>query len=172
MWRYLLIAVVLAGTLPLLPRFLERNGFLAASEMSGVAGQAESSEDDGAGSFIQRIPRQENGHYVAEASLNGRRFLMLVDTGASQVVLPEAVARQAGINLQSFAFKIPVTTANGVVHGAATVVRDMKIGRIRLRDVDTLVLKDDALKTPLLGMSALNQLQRFDFSNDTLLLVQ
>ncbi len=97
---------------------------------------------------------------------------MLVDTGATQVALPLAEARKTGINLQPADFKVAVQTANGKTLAAPVTLRDVKLGAIRLKNIDALVLDDKALASPLLGMSALNQLKRFDFSNDTLVLVE
>jgi len=41
-----------------------------------------------------------------------------------------------------------------------------------LKNVETLVLQEGLLSVPLLGMSALGRLERFDISDDTLVLVQ
>ncbi|WP_346906830.1 TIGR02281 family clan AA aspartic protease, partial [uncultured Roseibium sp.] len=130
------------------------------------------SEDTDTGSKTFEIPMARNGQYVTEASLNGREVTLLVDTGASKIALPEDVARNIGIFLQPSDYNMRVTTANGIAKGAAATLRDLRLGPIRLKDVDVMVLEDGLLTTPLLGMSALGRLERFHISDNTLILEQ
>lgn len=168
MFRFIMIALFFCATLPLVPHYLQTGSLFTGASQQGASDETEGLEEERA----HRISKSRNGHYLADARINGHLFEMLVDTGASTVALPESVAEEAGIFLQPSDYKVPVRTANGVTYGGSAVIRTFQVGRIRLQNVEALILKDDALRTPLLGMSALNQLQRFDFSNDSLLLVQ
>lgn len=175
MFRYLLLALFLCATVPLVPHFLSGDGalFLSGSGKRPVRDErARDDERETEGEKAFRIGRSRNGHYVLDVIINGQPVEMLVDTGASTVALPESVAEEAGIILQSSAYTVPVRTANGETSAAATRIDDLRIGPIRLRDVEAMVIRDQSLGTPLFGMSALNMLRRFDFSDDTLLLVQ
>lgn len=166
MLRLFLIAFLIIGLAPLVPYLLDRASPELPKDAAGRADIAVSEQRE------FRIEKSRNGQYVAQGSLNGRQVTMLVDTGASMLALPEKIANRIGIYLQPSDFKRPVNTANGLAYGAATDVRDLKLGPIRLRNVEALVLKDDLLTIPLLGMSVLGQLERFDISDDTLVLVQ
>lgn len=96
-----------------------------------------------------------NNHYHVKAGVNGVPVTFLLDTGASNIALPQSVAKQAGL-----ASTVPtqVKTANGTTMGHITRVDNFTIGPIHLRHVTALIM-GDKLKTPLLGMSALKQLE-------------
>jgi aspartyl protease family protein len=173
MWRYFFLVLLVLAVAPLAPKYLEQWADGRPGADSGPGNRADVSEDDPSGSGKSfKIPMTRNGQYVTEARINGREVTMLVDTGASQIALPEDLARKIGIFLQPSDYKTPVQTANGIARAAATSLRELRLGPIRLKNVDALVLEDGLLSTPLLGMSALGKLERFDISNDTLILVQ
>ncbi|WP_417675404.1 retropepsin-like aspartic protease family protein [Roseibium sp.] len=167
MWRYVLFVLFLLAVAPLAPKLME-NWHAGNAQPEQVA----DSEDAGTGSKTFEIPMARNGQYVTEARLNGRDVTMLVDTGASAIVLPEGIARDIGIFLQPSDYTKPVKTANGIAKAATATLRELRLGPIRLKDVDVMVLEEGLLTTPLLGMSALGRLERFHISDDTLILEQ
>ncbi len=167
MWRYVLFVLFLLAVAPLAPKLME-NWHAGNAQPEQVA----DSEHAGTGSRTFEIPMARNGQYVTEARLNGRDVTMLVDTGASAIVLPEGIARDIGIFLQPSDYTKPVKTANGIAKAATATLRELRLGPIRLKDVDVMVLEEGLLTTPLLGMSALGRLERFHISNDTLILEQ
>ena len=112
------------------------------------------------------------GHFVTDFRLNGRRVTGVVDTGASAVAINETTARQIGISLAPSDFRYDVQTANGHTRAAAAVIGEIEIGRIHVRNVQAMVLEDDALGTTLVGMTFLNQLSHFSVDGRTLTLVQ
>ena len=81
-------------------------------------------DDRASGQQAVRIRRQPNGHFAARTIVNGQTMMMLVDTGASSIVLKASDARTAGINVNQLNFKIPVRTANGVACAAATQINE------------------------------------------------
>src|SRR5262249_62380323 len=76
-----------------------------------------------------------DGHFHVEALVNGSRLRLLVDTGASQVVLSPADARRLGFDLGSLDFQHLSETANGPVTGAPVTLREVAVGEVRLGDV-------------------------------------
>jgi len=170
MWRYVLFVLFLLAVVPLAPNLMEN--WRAGQSEPGQAADAADSEDADTGSKTFEIPMARNGQYVTEARLNGRDVTMLVDTGASAIALPEDVARSIGIFLQPSDYNKAVKTANGITHAAPATLRDLRLGPIRLKDVDVMVLEGAVLTTPLLGMSALGRLERFHISDNTLILEQ
>ena len=117
-----------------------------------------------------RIRRSFQGPFVARAKVNGVATLMLVDTGASSVVLRSADAEQAGINLKALRFDVAVETANGATYCAPVRLRQIGVGGIVYQNVDALVAKPGNLKESLLGMTFLKRLRSYDFSGDFLTL--
>ncbi|MEJ8476211.1 retropepsin-like aspartic protease family protein [Roseibium algae] len=174
MWHYALVFLFVVAALSLVPKLLE--GDLSASKVMEMVGYADDEQteqaSDAGGRRVHKVDVSRNGSFVTEARINGRFVEMLIDTGASSVALPEKAARSAGIFLKHSDFNVPVKTANGMTYGARSNLRELKMGRVRLKNVDVLVLRDNALSQPLLGMSALSQLKRFDISNDTMVLIQ
>ncbi len=117
-----------------------------------------------------RIRRRGDGHFVASSSVNGQTVRMLVDTGASTVVLRPADAEKVGIDADTLSYSVAVNTANGMTYAAPVRLRSLAIGPVEIRDVDALVAKPGTLKESLLGMSFLRRLRSFDFSGEFLTL--
>ena len=123
-------------------------------------------------SRIIAISADPNGHFSAAALINGVHVDMLADTGASLVMLSYSDARRAGIELDRLAYDLPVKTANGRASAAHTVLDEVQVGGIRMRNIDALVAPPDMLETSLLGMSFIGALSRFELRGDQLVLVQ
>jgi aspartyl protease family protein len=126
--------------------------------------------DEVSGQQAVRIRRQPNGHFVARAQVNGATMTLLVDTGASSVVLKASDARSAGININRLNYSIPVRTANGLAYAAATQISSITVGSIRMHNIDVLVAKPGALNESLLGMNFLTRLRSYEFSGEFLTL--
>ncbi|MCB1387088.1 MAG: TIGR02281 family clan AA aspartic protease [Nitratireductor sp.] len=119
-----------------------------------------------------RIEMDRRGHFITDARMNGRTAEVLVDTGATYVAINESQARRLGIKLKNSDFKYKVSTANGTTEAAAAIIDEIEIGRVSARNVQATVLRDEALKGTLLGMSFLKKLRKFEISGNELILVQ
>jgi len=117
-----------------------------------------------------RIRRRPDGHFIAKTQINGVSLIMLVDTGASTVVLKPADAQKLGIDVDRLRYSVPVQTANGTTYAAHVRLRNLTLGPISLNDVEALVAKPGALKENLLGMSFLSRLRSYEFTTDMLTL--
>jgi len=117
-----------------------------------------------------RVRRRPDGHFVVRGSVNGEAMTLLVDTGASTVVLRPADAERAGIDTQSLDFTVPVHTANGTTYAAPVRLRSLAVGPLVADDVDALVARPGSVKENLLGMSFLRRLRSYEFSKDFLTL--
>ena len=113
----------------------------------------------------------EDGHFHVEARINGTRLRMLVDTGASQVVLSPSDARRLGIDTARLDFRHLSETANGPVSGAPVTLREITVGSVRLTDVMASV-NGAEMSESLLGMTFLSRLSGFEVSGDRLTLRQ
>ncbi len=117
-----------------------------------------------------KIRRRPDGHFIARTELNGLTLAMLVDTGASTVVLRLADAQKIGVDIDKLRYSVPVQTANGTTYAAPIKLRRVAVGQIVFNEVDALVAKPGALRDSLLGMSFLNRLRSYEFSGDFLTL--
>jgi aspartyl protease family protein len=117
-----------------------------------------------------QIRRRPDGHFVAKAQVNGMPLVMLVDTGASTVVLKRDDALRLGYDVEKLRYSVPVQTANGTTYAAHVRLRNLTLGPISLNDVEALVAKPGTLKENLLGMSFLSRLRSYEFTTDMLTL--
>jgi aspartyl protease family protein len=117
-----------------------------------------------------RIRRRLDGHFVANVAVDGTSVSMLVDTGASSIVLRQADADRIGIDTRSLRYTVPVHTANGVAYAAHVRLRSVSVGPITLGQVEALVAQPGALKESLLGMTFLSRLRSYEFTGEFLTL--
>lgn len=102
-----------------------------------------------------RLERNRYGHYVVTGTINHQEATFLLDTGATDVVIPMDLAKKLGLN------KGPASkamTANGLITVYNTVVDKLTIGDITLYKVNASLNpamgEDEGI---LLGMSALKE---------------
>jgi aspartyl protease family protein len=118
------------------------------------------------------IARDSRGHFQTEGRIDGQRIGFMVDTGASVVALNETSAARFGFRPSRGDYNATVTTANGTIKAARTRLATVELGSLVVRDVDAMVLPDEALSENLLGLSFLSKLKRFEYANGRLLLEQ
>lgn len=117
-----------------------------------------------------RIRKLDNGHFVVKTQTSNHPIIMLVDTGASSVVLSARDARTIGIPPESLNYNIPIDTAAGKTMAARIIIDKITIGPITLRAVDAMVAREGELRESLLGMSFLNRLRSYEVNGDFLIL--
>lgn len=117
-----------------------------------------------------RIRKRTDGHFMAKTTVNGVVLGMLVDTGASTVVLKTTDAQKLGIDVDRLVYSVPVHTANGTTYAAHVRLKRLAVGSIAVNEVEALVAKPGALKENLLGMSFLSRLRSYEFSGEYLTL--
>lgn len=117
-----------------------------------------------------RIRKQYDGHFIARTDVNGVPLNMIVDTGASTVVLTHDDAQQLGVDVDTLNYSVPVQTANGRSFAAQIRLTNVAIGTVKVGNVNALIAKNGALYHSLLGMSFLSRLRSYEFSGDFLTL--
>ena len=103
------------------------------------------------------LPADARGHFFADGQVNGLPLRLLVDTGASMVVLPALDARRLGVDY-THAPKTRVQTAGGTIVAYLITLDRVKVGNIELNAVDGLVVEEGS-PIALLGMSFLNRVE-------------
>jgi aspartyl protease family protein len=167
------LAIWLVIILALVAAYSYRSEFVMVAQR--VAGElmppGEAVVVDGRGSEQSvRLRRRPDGHFVVRAQINGSAVPMLIDTGATTIVLRPADARQAGVDVDRLSYSVRVQTANGAALAAAVRLRQVAIGPIVIDGVDALVARPGVLKESLLGMNFLRRLRSYEFSGDYLTL--
>jgi len=112
--------------------------------------------------------RGRSGDFQVAMQVNGARVPMVLDTGASAVVLTQDAAKAAGLPLEMLAYNVNVDTANGRARAASVTLDRIAVGSIVERGVPALIAQPGQLKTSLLGMSFLNRLHSWEVRGDRL----
>jgi aspartyl protease family protein len=114
------------------------------------------------------VVRGRSGDFALAARINGARIPMVLDSGASSVVLTQEAAKAAGLPLEVLNYTVNVDTANGRTRAAAVTLDRLAVGGLTERAVPALVAQPGQLKNNLLGMSFLNRLQSWEVRGDKL----
>ena len=122
-----------------------------------------------AGRTVQ-VPRGQGGEFALRDRINGVNAPMVVDTGATSVVLTYETAKAAGLPLEVLEYDVDVETAGGHTKAARLTLDRLAIGRLVERSVPALVVPRGQMKTNLLGMSFLDRLESWEVRADKLML--
>ena len=107
--------------------------------------------------FIEvRLASSRGGHYFLDGKINGQAVSFLLDTGATQVAIPQSVAERLSLER---GVPIQVNTANGSAQGWLTRLASLQLGDIQLREVAAIIVPNMDGDEVLLGMSALKHLE-------------
>jgi aspartyl protease family protein len=116
------------------------------------------------------IARGSGGSFAVATQVNGARVAMVLDTGATAVVLTQEAAKAAGLPLEVLNYSVNVDTANGRARAAPVTLDRVSVGAITERAVPALIAQPGQLRTNLLGMSFLNRLESWEVRGDKLLM--
>jgi aspartyl protease family protein len=174
MRNILIAAAIMAGLGTFMAQMAEKITLptASASAVPKVAAAAPAETPAPASSRSLSIPRDARGHFATEGRIDGQRIAFMVDTGASVVALNESSAARFGFRPNPNQYTAIVTTANGTLKGAPTRIAMIEIGGLIVRDVDAMVLPDEALSENLLGLSFLSRLRRFEYADGQMVLQQ
>lgn len=125
-------------------------GLYALFSMLQQSGGTVISVDAGGAAMIV-LEADRNGHYQVEGEINNQVVNFLVDTGATDVAIPESMARALGLK---FGPRIQVMTAAGPSGAWMTRLNQVSVGGIRRRDVRATITSGE-FNEVLLGMSFL-----------------
>jgi len=123
-----------------------------------------------AGGRAVQIARTQSGEFALKARINGVEAAMVIDTGATSVVLTYETARAAGLPLELLLYDVDVETASGHTRAARLTLDRLAIGKLVERSVPALVVPHGQMKTNLLGMSFLDRLESWEVHADKLML--
>jgi aspartyl protease family protein len=115
------------------------------------------------------VPRATDGHYYVTLDLNGVPIRFVVDTGASEMVLTQADALRAGVDMSRLIFSGRAMTANGMVETAPVTLDTVTLGGVSDARVRATVNGGEMAES-LLGMSYLHRFSRLEIANGKLML--
>ena len=116
------------------------------------------------------LARAQSSDFQITTDINGHSIPMILDTGASSVVLTNEAAKAVGLPVEVIKYTVNIATANGHTKAAEVTLDRVAVGSIVERAVPALIAQPGQLKTSLLGMSFLNRLQSWEVRGDKLVL--
>jgi aspartyl protease family protein len=119
-----------------------------------------------AGGRTVELARTGAGDFHIATQVNGVRVPMVLDTGASTVMLTRDAAVAAGLPVEMIHYTVNVDTANGRAQAAPVTLDRIAVGSIVERQVPALIAPPGQLRTSLLGMSFLSRLQGWEVRGD------
>lgn len=117
---------------------------------------------------VVTLKRNRYGHYVTQGKINNHSVTFLLDTGASDISIPDKIARKLKL---TYGQERRYQTANGVIVGNLTTLKNVSIGNIKLRNIRASINPKMDNDEILLGMSFLKFIE-FTQRGDTLILRQ
>jgi aspartyl protease family protein len=164
--RLLLALIVLAATVGAVVAYKDPEQVARASDsVSNLLRKRATSS----GRAVQ-IARGQSGEFALQAKINGIPAPMVIDTGATSVVLTYETAKAAGLPLELLEYDVDVETAGGHTRAARLTLDRLAIGKLVERSVPALVVPHGQMKTNLLGMSFLDRLESWEVRADRLML--
>ena len=139
-----------------------------AAPVAAVAAAPSSDTSTTEDSHATAIPKGQDGHFWANATVNSHAVHFLVDTGATVVVLTEADAQRLGFDKSNLTYDRKVITAMGPTQAAQVTLSSVEVGESTVHNVEALIIPQGG--TSLLGMSYLGRLSRMEATPSSLIL--
>lgn len=117
-----------------------------------------------------QIPRGQGGEFALKARINGVSAPMVIDTGATSVVLTWETAKAIGVPVEMLEYNVDLETAGGHAKAARLTLDRLSVGKLTEKSVPALVVPRGHMKTNLLGMSFLDRLESWGVRSDRLML--
>jgi clan AA aspartic protease (TIGR02281 family) len=115
-----------------------------------------------------QIPRSQGGEFALKARINGVSAPMVIDTGATSVVLTWETAKAIGVPIDMLEYNVDLETAGGHTKAARLTLERLSVGKLTEKSVPALVVPRGQMKTNLLGMSFLDRLESWGVRSDKL----
>jgi aspartyl protease family protein len=115
------------------------------------------------------IDRAPDGHFYADANVEGMPVHFLVDTGSTTVALTGSDASNAGLSWDDDQLRIVAKGASGPVYGVPATLNSVSLGDFTRHDVAAVIVPQ-GLPVSLLGQSFLSQFGKLDISGDRMTL--
>jgi clan AA aspartic protease (TIGR02281 family) len=166
MIRILLILVMLAATAGAVVAYGDPDQITRASNSVAKMLQQRSLEPPPP----VQIARGRAGEFALHARINGVKAPMVIDTGATSVVLTWETAKAIGLPIEMLEYNVELETAGGHTKAARLTLDRLAVGGLVEKSVPALVVPRGQLKTNLLGMSFLDRLESWGVQADKLML--
>ena len=125
--------------------------------------------NDGWFSGGHTLSRAVDGHFYANAKIQGADIRMMVDTGASIIALTAEDADAAGIFWDPSQIRVIGRGASGDVHGVPAKLESVEVGGFHRESIDAVVVPE-GLDVSLLGQSYLSKIGSVKIADDKMVM--
>jgi clan AA aspartic protease (TIGR02281 family) len=115
-----------------------------------------------------QVARGRAGEFALHARINGVKAPMVIDTGATSVVLTWETAKAIGLPIEMLEYNVELETVGGHTKAARLTLDRLAVGALVEKSVPALVVPRGQMKTNLLGMSFLDRLESWGVQADKL----
>jgi aspartyl protease family protein len=127
-------------------------------------------ENAGAGSYdAVELERQPDGHFYAEAEVDGTAVRFLVDTGASMIALSANDAETLGLDWNEAELQHVGRGVSGDVKGKRVLLKSITLGDLQADNVEAVIIPT-GLDRSLLGQSFLSRVNSVNIEGDRMTL--
>jgi aspartyl protease family protein len=144
----------------------EKRETISVSEPSDSASSNQPAFEVGSGPIT--LDRERDGHFYAEARVNGAAVRFLIDTGASGIALDVSDARRAGLAIDPGQVEVIGTGPSGEIRGHFVRLNRVELGLKAVSDIPAVVLESG--DRSLLGQSFLSQFGSLEIHGNTMVL--
>ena len=117
-----------------------------------------------------RVRMAADGHFWVDASINGIKRRMLVDSGATVTAISAGTARAANVDAGTGLTPVVLRTANGMAPAETGSIDELRVGNIVARNLK-VVTSPSLGDLDVLGMNFLSKLESWRVEGRTLVLV-
>jgi aspartyl protease family protein len=116
-----------------------------------------------------RVRMSPDGHFWVDASINGVKRRLLIDSGATVTALSTDTATAAGVETGSNLTPVILRTANGATVARTGSIDELRVGNIVAHNLK--MVSAPGLDLDVIGMNFLSQLDSWRVEGRTLVLV-
>lgn len=117
-----------------------------------------------------RVRMSPDGHFWVNATINGVRRRMLIDSGATVTAISADTASEAGVATGTGLSPVVLKTANGMAPARTGEIEELRVGNIVARDLK-IVSSPGLGDIDVIGMNFLSELQSWRVEGRELILV-
>ena len=122
--------------------------------MQGELNPNRAPEVTGSGEIV--LKRNRAGHFVAGGAINGHNVTFLVDTGATQIAVPQQLAEKLDLKR---GLPVQLMTAAGPARGYMTRLETVDLASLQLKDANAIIAEGLHPEMVLLGMNFLRHIE-------------
>lgn len=116
-----------------------------------------------------RIRMAPDGHFWVNATIDGKKARMMIDSGATITALSDETARAVGIDAEASLVPVVLRTANGMVQARTGTVEELRIGNVIAKDLK-VVISPALGGLNVIGMNFLSKLASWRVEGRTLVM--